>query len=114
MDKFFGGPGLGGRRDPRKLKVGDRVDWWRVESIEPPHRLVLRAEMKLDGKAWLILEAREKEGGGSTYVQRAVYVPAGLLGHAYWYAVLPFHAVVFPFMSRNILRAAEENADDER
>lgn len=114
MDKFFGGPGLGGRRDPRKLKVGDRVDWWRVESIEPPHRLVLRAEMKLDGKAWLILEAREKEGGGSTYVQRAVYVPAGLLGHAYWYAVLPFHAVVFPFMSRNILRAAEDNADDQR
>ena len=70
--------------------------------------------MKLDGKAWLILEAREKEGGGSTYVQRAVYVPAGLLGHAYWYAVMPFHAVVFPFMSRNILRAAEDNAEHER
>ena len=47
-------------------------------------------------------------------MQRAVYVPAGLLGHAYWYAVMPFHAVVFPFMSRNILRAAEDNAEHER
>lgn len=105
MDKLVGGPGLGGRRDPRTLKVGDRVDWWRVESIERPRRLVLRAEMKIDGRAWLILEVTPRDGG-STYLQRAVYVPSSIVGHAYWYAVLPFHAVVFPFMSRNILRAA--------
>ena len=50
----------------------------------------------------------------TTLPDATVYVPAGLLGHAYWYAVLPFHAVAFPFMSRNILRAAEDNADDQR
>lgn len=107
-DRLIGGPGLGGRRDPRRLKLGDRIDWWRVTDVTPPNRLVLTAEMKVDGKAWLILEVEDNDGGGSTYTQRALFEPKGLQGYLYWWAVSPFHSVIFPFMRRNILKAARE------
>ncbi|AGF71302.1 SDR family oxidoreductase [Corynebacterium halotolerans] len=107
IDKVMGGPGLGGRRDPKRLAVGDRLDWWRVEEIDRPRRLVLRAEMKLSGRAWLILEVTP-EDGGSKYRQTAVYFPQGLLGRAYWWALVPFHSLIFPVMKRNILRRAGE------
>lgn len=106
MDKVVGGPGLGGRRDPRRLMVDDRVDWWRVEQIDPSRRLVLRAEMKVSGQAWLIFDVSDNEEGGSTYRQTAVFFPNGLLGRMYWLALVPFHRVIFPVMKRNILRAA--------
>ncbi|MBV7296050.1 SDR family oxidoreductase [Corynebacterium sp. TAE3-ERU12] len=112
-DKLIGGPGLGGRRDPKQLAEGDRVDWWRVESIERPRRLVLRAEMRLSGKAWLILEVAPRAGGGSVYTQTAVYVPEGLPGRAYWWAVYPFHGLIFPLMRENILKAASRQGRDE-
>ncbi|RAV34290.1 SDR family oxidoreductase [Corynebacterium heidelbergense] len=111
MDKVLGGPGLGGRRDPKSLQVNDRVDWWRVEAIDRPHRLVLRAEMKLSGKAWLVLELREVEEDGkklTEYKQSALYQPKGLLGRAYWWAVYPFHFFIFPLMDRNILAEAKK------
>ena len=107
IDRLIGGPGLGGRRDPRNLAVGDRVDWWRVVELDPPRRLVLAAEMKIDGRAWLVMEVKDR-GEGSTYVQRALYAPTGLLGRLYWWSLLPFHALIFPVMLRNILRTAEE------
>ncbi len=107
VDRVIGGPGLRSRRDPRSLALGDRVDWWRVVALEPPHRLVLAAEMKIDGHAWLILEV-EGNGSGSTYVQRAIYQPTGLPGRLYWWSLIPFHAIIFPLMLRNILRTAEE------
>lgn len=108
IDRLIGGPGLGGRRDPRRLAVGDRVDWWRVVDLDPPRRLVLAAEMKIDGRAWLVMEVRDKEEGpGCTYVQRALYAPAGLLGRLYWWSLLPFHALIFPVMLRTILDTAE-------
>lgn len=117
MDRLVGGPGLGGRRDPRHLATGDRVDWWRVERIDRPNLLVLRAEMKVSGQAWLILRVdREDEkdeenavdGGAATtvYRQDAVFLPRGLRGRAYWWVVAPFHAAVFPLMKRNIIAAA--------
>ena len=109
MDKILGGPGLGGRRDPHRLALGDRVDWWRVVELERPRRLVLAAEMKVDGDAWLILEV-EPDGTGSTYTQRALYRPTGLPGRLYWWSMLPFHAVIFPLMSRNILAAAKRES----
>ncbi|WKD61726.1 3 beta-hydroxysteroid dehydrogenase/Delta 5--_4-isomerase [Corynebacterium ciconiae DSM 44920] len=110
MDKLVGGPGLGGRRDPRHLKLNDRVDWWRVEEIDRPHRLVLRAEMKISGKAWLVLElddVTDEEGNRTEYTQTALYQPKGLLGRAYWWAVYPFHFFIFPLMTRNILKEAQ-------
>ncbi|MEJ6550122.1 SDR family oxidoreductase [Corynebacterium sp. USCH3] len=114
MDRLVGGPGLGGRRDPRHLASGDRVDWWRVERIDRPHLLVLRAEMKVSGQAWLILRvdgadrADGADGAPATtvYRQDAVFLPRGLRGRAYWWVVAPFHAAVFPLMKRNIIAAA--------
>lgn len=111
MDRLVGGPGLGGRRDPRHLVAGDRLDWWRVERIDRPNLLVLRAEMKVSGRAWLILRVdRAQEDGGTitVYRQDAVFLPRGLRGRVYWWVVAPFHAAVFPLMKRNIIAAATE------
>lgn len=110
MDKLLGGPGLTrGRRDPRTLRVGDHVDWWRVESMERGHSLTLRAEMKAGGRAWLQLRVEEAPNG-CVYHQRAVFMPSGIVGRAYWTAILPFHAVVFPAMASNILEEARRGA----
>ncbi len=94
LDKAFGGVGLRrGRRDPHALRKGDVLDFWRVDSIEHGRFLRLRAEMKLPGEAWL-----EWEIDDGTLQQRARYVPKGLWGRAYWYALLPIHAYLFPRM----------------
>ncbi|MFB8029780.1 MULTISPECIES: SDR family oxidoreductase [unclassified Streptomyces] len=107
LDRLIGGVGLRrGRRDAQRLRVGDSLDFWRVEEIEPGRLLRLRAEMRLPGLAWLEMYAEKGEGGRSHYRQRAVFHPAGLLGHAYWWSVSPFHAVVFGGMARNIAQAA--------
>lgn len=110
-DRLIGGPGLGGRRDPRTLKTGDRLDWWRVTEVSPPNRLVLTAEMKVDGNAWLVFEVEDNEKGGSIYTQRALFEPKGLQGYLYWWVVTPFHSVIFPFMRRNILKAARDGVE---
>ncbi|MCS4530922.1 SDR family oxidoreductase [Corynebacterium sp. ES2730-CONJ] len=107
VDRLIGGPGLRSRRDPWHLKPGDRVDWWRVAEIDAPHRLVLAAEMKLDGRGWLILEVEETDTG-SRYTQRAIFQPTGLPGRLYWWSLIPFHSLIFPLMLRNILKKAEE------
>ncbi|MGW7382396.1 SDR family oxidoreductase [Streptomyces sp. NPDC054794] len=107
LDRLTGGVGLRrGRRDAQRLRVGDSLDFWRVEEIEPGHLLRLRAEMRLPGLAWLEMSAERDGNGGSRYRQRALFHPHGLLGHAYWWSVSPFHAVVFGGMARNIARAA--------
>ena len=111
MDRIVGGPGLRrGRRHPQRLAVGDALDWWRVERLVPGRLLRLRAEMRVPGEAWLELGVESADDGGSLLHQRAVYHPRGLLGDAYWWAVWPFHGIVFGGMQRNIARAAE-NAD---
>ncbi|WP_229402968.1 SDR family oxidoreductase [Micromonospora okii] len=108
LDRLIGGVGLRrGRRDPHHLRVGEALDFWRVEEVVPGKLLRLRAEMRLPGRAWLEMRAEPADGGGSRYVQRAVFLPRGLAGHAYWGAVLPFHGVVFAGMARNIARHAE-------
>lgn len=84
-----------------------------MEKIVPNERLILRAEMKLDGRAWLIFELSDVSDdngnptGETQYTQRALYYPQGLAGRAYWAAMLPFHRVIFPVMVKNILKAAE-------
>ena len=85
-----------GRRDPKKLMVGEAVDFWRVEERLPPRLLRLRAEMKMPGRAWLEFSVHPDGAGGSVLIQRAVYWPRGIAGHAYWWSVAPFHAFVFP------------------
>ncbi|MEU4770689.1 SDR family oxidoreductase [Micromonospora sp. NPDC023644] len=111
LDRLIGGVGLRrGRRDPHRLQVGEALDFWRVEEIVPGELLRLRAEMRLPGRAWLEMRVLPVDGGGSRYQQRAVFLPRGLPGHAYWGAVAPFHAVVFGGMARNIARQAEQTA----
>lgn len=108
LDRLVGGVGLRrGRRDPHRLHVGEALDFWRVEEVERGSLLRLRAEMKVPGKAWLELRVAGNGGHGSTYRQRAVFVPKGLAGHLYWAVVWPFHGVVFGGMMRNIANEAE-------
>jgi len=107
VDKLVGGPGLRrGRRSPSEVGYGDALDFWRVIGIEEGRRLTLRAEMRLPGEA--VLEFRiEPEGEHCTLIQTARFRPRGLLGLAYWYAVLPLHGIVFSGMLNGIRRAAE-------
>ncbi|WP_351235784.1 SDR family oxidoreductase [Streptomyces sp. NPDC002133] len=107
LDRLVGGVGLRrGRRDAARLRVGDSLDFWRVEEIEPGRLLRLRAEMRLPGLAWLEMYADAAGNGRARYRQRALFHPHGLLGHLYWWSVSPFHAVVFGGMARNIAQAA--------
>ncbi len=111
LDRLAGGVGLRrGRRDPRHLRPGDALDFWRVEAITPGSLLRLRAEMKLPGLAWLELSVDRDQAGQTRYRQRAIFQPRGLAGHAYWRSIAPFHGVVFGGMVRNITQAAERVA----
>jgi hypothetical protein len=106
LDRLAGGVGFRrGRRDPDHLRTGDALDFWRVEAVEPPSLLRLRAEMKVPGRAWLQFEARPAQGG-SVVVQTAYFAPRGLSGHLYWYALYPAHAAIF----RNLVRRVAERA----
>ena len=108
LDLLVGGVGSRrGRRDPENVRVGDAVDFWRVEEFVPDHLLRLRAEMRLPGRAWLEFEVRENEGV-STVRQTALFDPVGIFGLAYWYAMYPFHQFIFACMLRNICVVAEE------
>lgn len=107
LDRLVGGVGLRrGRRDAARLRIGDSLDFWRVEEIEPGRLLRLRAEMRLPGLAWLEMRCEPGPDGRTRYRQRALFLPHGLLGHAYWWSVAPFHAAVFGGMARNITRTA--------
>ena len=111
MDQIVGGVGLRrGRRHPDELRTGDALDWWRVEEVVPGRRLLLRAEMKLPGRGWLRYEATPEEGH-TRVTQTALFEPRGLLGHLYWWSIVPLHAVVFRAMLRQVVDRAER---DER
>ena len=100
MDRAVGGVGMRlGRRDPERLRMGDALDFWRVEEVQTPHLLRLRAEMKVPGRAWLQYEV-VPEGAGSRLIQTAFFEPKGLPGLAYWYLLYPAHAVIFRGMVR--------------
>jgi uncharacterized protein YbjT (DUF2867 family) len=107
LDLLVGGVGLRrGRRDPRTLAAGDALDFWRVESFEPDHRLSLVAEMKVPGRAWLQFEV-ELTSRGSVIRQTAIFDPRGLAGLLYWYALYPVHRWIFSGMLDEIAAAAE-------
>jgi uncharacterized protein YbjT (DUF2867 family) len=109
MDQVIGGPGLRrGRRHPDVLSYGEAVDFWRVSGFIRDRQLTLRAEMKLPGDAELdfTIEPIKGEASKARLIQTARFRPLGLLGIAYWYAVLPMHFFVFPTMLRGISRDA--------
>ncbi len=106
LDSLLGGAGLRrGRRHPEEVRVGESLDFWRVQEVNRDKRLLLHAEMKLPGEAWL--EWSIQNGEGSSLTQTAFFAPRGLWGRIYWYAVAPFHVFIFPKMARAIVEAAE-------
>ncbi|MBZ5544263.1 MAG: DUF2867 domain-containing protein, partial [Acidobacteriia bacterium] len=114
LDLLVGGPGLRrGRRDPEALRVGDALDFWRVEAFESPSVLRLAAEMRLPGRAWLQFEV-EPTGAGARIRQTAIFDPLGLAGLLYWYALYPIHRLIFTGMLRGIATAAVRSAVSPR
>jgi hypothetical protein len=109
VDRALGGVGMRrGRRDPHHLRVGDAVDFWRVEAVVPDRLIRLRAEMKVPGRAWLEFEAHPRDDGQTDLTQTAIFEPKGLAGLAYWYLLYPMHALIFVGMIRRIARSASE------
>lgn len=105
IDKLFGGVGLRrGRTNKHEIFTGDTLDFWRVlVSDKKNKRLLLYAEMKLPGEAWLEFKITEKDGKNFLH-QTATFRPKGLLGRLYWYSVLPFHYFVFEGMAEKIVK----------
>lgn len=112
IDRLLGGAGLRrGRRHPGELRIGDALDFWRVEALEPDRLLRLRAEMKLPGSAWLQFEVSEAGDGTTHLEQTAAFDPKGLAGLLYWYALYPIHSWIFRGLIRAIARRAEDSSD---
>lgn len=109
IDWLLGGIGTRrGRRSATRLRLGDAVDFWRVEALEPGRLLRLRAEMRLPGNGWLQFEALDGEQG-AVLRQTAFFEPRGLAGYLYWYSVTPFHELIFGHMAVEIAKAAENH-----
>jgi len=111
IDEALGGVGLRrGRRDPESLAVGEALDFWRVEELEADRRVLLRAEMKLPGKAWLEFQVDQRDHRTSLLTQTARFYPRGLPGIVYWYGIYPMHALVFRRLVKAIGARAEKKA----
>lgn len=111
LDRLVGGVGMRrGRRHPDELRPGDALDFWRVEAVERGRRILLGAEMRVPGQAWLELQVHPRGSGGSLLKMRAIFDPRGLAGLLYWYLLYPFHKVIFSGMAEAIRRRAEEAA----
>ncbi|MFZ1730285.1 MAG: SDR family oxidoreductase [Bacteroidota bacterium] len=103
IDKIVGGVGLRrGRRHPDELRVGEALDFWRVELVKPGQLLRLRAEMLVPGKAWLQFEAEPRGDGRALLSQTAFFAPKGLAGWLYWYLLYPMHALIFNGLIKQI------------
>jgi hypothetical protein len=99
-----------GRRDPEALIYGEALDFWRVVGLEPDRCVSLRAEMRLPGEALLDFRIEPRNNGQCILHQTALFRPRGLVGLTYWYAVLPFHHLVFRGMLAGIQRDAVQIA----
>lgn len=108
LDRLIGGAGLRrGRRDPARVCIGDAIDFWRVCDFEPERRLLLHAEMKVPGDAWLEFRVQPRDEGHSELIQTAYFRPTPFWGQLYWYLLYPLHWLIFRGMARRIARAAE-------
>jgi uncharacterized protein YbjT (DUF2867 family) len=112
IDRLVGGAGLRrGRRHPTEVRVGDALDFWRVEAVEQNHMLRLRAEMKVPGRAWLQFEVDQLDADRSFLAQSAYFAPRGLFGFLYWYVLYPLHALIFSGMIRALSIEAVKNEE---
>ncbi len=102
MDRLLGGVGIQrGRRSTASLKIGDVIDFWRVEDLIPERHLLLRAEMLLPGRAWLEFNINDN-GNARTLQIKAWFHTRTLFGRLYWYALVPFHGIVFNDLIKGI------------
>ena len=110
IDRLGGGVGLRrGRRDADSVRVGEALDFWRVEAVEPNQLMRLRAEMKVPGKAWLQFEVKALDPDPSVLLtQTAIFAPKGLLGFVYWYALYPIHSLIFRGLIRKLAKSAAD------
>ena len=108
LDRWLGGVGMNrGRRDADACAVGDTIDGWTVEAFEPDRRLRLSADLKLPGRGWLEFEVTPLDDGQRSMIrQTATFDPRGWMGRAYWYAILPVHALIFRGLLRQVARRA--------
>ncbi|HTX92219.1 MAG TPA: DUF2867 domain-containing protein [Anaerolineales bacterium] len=108
IDRMVGGPGFRrGRRHPDELRVGDAVDFWRVEMLQPGRQMRLRAEMKVPGLAWLQFEVTPYSSSENLVTQTAFFEPKGLPGLLYWYLLYPIHGWMFSMLIRRVVEKAE-------
>lgn len=115
LDRLLGGVGLRrGRRHPHQLRVGDAVDFWRVEELETHRSLLLRSEMKTPGELWLQFQVKPYQREETILTQTLFYAPRGLLGLLYWYLFYPLHALVFSGLILKLAEQAEKSDDRNR
>ncbi len=108
LDRLIGGVGMSrGRSRATGLQTGDVIDFWRVERVEFPRSVLLKAEMKLPGEAWLEFAIAAETSSCATLACRAWFEPRGLLGEIYWWGLYPIHLLIFSGMVRGIKRKAE-------
>lgn len=106
LDKISGGYGLSrGRRNTNDLRIGDALDFWKVADIKEGKRLLLYAQMKLPGQAWLEFDIQPDQ-----LVQTAHFIPHGILGRLYWYSVYPLHIFVFSNLANTVVKSSRETA----
>jgi uncharacterized protein YbjT (DUF2867 family) len=106
-DRLAGGVGFRrGRRHLTSLRVGDAIDFWRVEAVEPDRLVRLRAEMKVPGRAWLQFQAETLGATRTRLIQTAFFAPKGLLGLLYWYLLWPVHGFIFSQLIRKLAAEA--------
>jgi uncharacterized protein YbjT (DUF2867 family) len=112
IDRLCGGVGMRrGRRDPENLRVGDALDFWRVEAVEPGQLVRLRAEMRVPGRAWLEFQATAHPDGTTLLTQTAFFEPKGLSGLLYWYLLYPVHRLIFSGLIRRIAADSIRSGD---
>lgn len=107
IDLLIGGVGYRrGKPEERDLSVGDAIDFWRVVKLKKDELFILKAEMKLPGRAFLSFEIFPKQGK-TLLVMESIFDPIGFLGLLYWYSTYPFHVFIFPGLVKRIKKASE-------
>jgi len=113
LDKLIGGVGMRrGRRHPDDLRVGDALDFFRVEAYEPSSLLRLRAEMKVPGGAWVEWRVISEDDGQTRLRQLARFTPRGVSGRLYWWVLLPIHKVIWKQLAERLVANAEKPGAD--
>jgi hypothetical protein len=106
LDSFLGGPGMRGRQAETDLQLGQVIDYYHVEALEPGQMLRLRSDLKAFGEGWMEWQVKPQPAGGALLSQVAYFAPKGLPGFLYWYILSPLHHLVFAGLIKKIARRA--------